>query len=362
VSDELSRLLETFERGRLSRRQLLGAIGAFTLAPASALAAPTPKKGGWIGSPPKLPFEPTGWTTVLLDHVSCSAENYEKEAAYYSALMNWAVRDDNGREAVLDVGDWGGFIIRGGYQVSASEVAAERAQYERRAAAARTRGFQMGPFAQRNAVIDNLCWGIEPWNAGTVEAALKARGLNPVPDNRGHDFESFHVKDPDGFDVQISNGNRSNRRRTPARGRLTLPAPFAHTDWKTIWLDHLSYQCSDYRTTVAFYQALLGWQPEIDFGNQNQIRIGNVGDSIIRNHFGGGHGVFIDHISFGIAPFNPEAVKTALEQRGLQASVDTGGMGPIDTAPYKSYHTITPNGYDLQISNSDPMNRGEQGM
>jgi len=42
--------------------------------------------------------------------------------------------------------------------------------------------------------------------------------------------------------------------------------------------------------------------------------------------------------------------------------VDTGGLGPIDTSPYKSYHTVTPNGFDLQISNANAVNRGESGL
>ncbi len=371
MNDELSKLLEAFDGGRLSRRQLLPVLGAFALVPASALAAPapapapapaqrTPKRGGWIDAPPTLPFEATGWKTVLLDHLSCKVADAGKEAAYYNALMNWGVRQDSGSDAVLDIGDWGGLILRGGYQPSASEVAAERTQYERRAARARSRGIQVPAFKPRNALFDRVCWGIEPWDAKTVEAALKARGLNPVPDNRGHDFESFHVKDPDGFDVQISNGTRQNRRTTPASGRLGVAAPFEHTDWKTIWLDHMSYQCSDYRRTVAFYQALLGWQPELDFGDSNQVRIGNIGGTIIRNHFGGGQGVVIDHISFGIEPFDKDEVKAGLEKRGLPAGADTGTAEPITTAPYKSYHTMTPNGFDLQISNANSVNRGEQ--
>jgi|SRR5579862_6133695 len=359
MSNESSRVLEAFDCSGLSRRKLLQALGALVVAPAAARALPEGAKKGWIGAPPTLPFEPTGWKTVLLDHLSCKVEDNEKEAAYYNTLMNWAVRQDKGGETVLDVGDWGGIIIQGGYRPSAAEVAAQRAQHERRAAAARTRGIQIGPFVPRNAVFDSVCWGIEPWDERTVEAALKARGLNPVADNRSSDFESFHVKDPDGFDVQISNGNRHNRRTTAARGTLAAAAPFARTDWKTIWLDHLSYQCSDYKRTVAFYQALLGWEPWLDFGNSNQVRIGNIGDTIIRNHFGGGQGVMIDHISFGIAPFNYIAVKAALERRGLPASADTGGPAPIETAPYKSYHTMTPNGFDLQISNADSVNRGE---
>jgi hypothetical protein len=58
----------------------------------------------------------------------------------------------------------------------------------------------------------------------------------------------------------------------------------------------------------------------------------------------------IGHISFGITPFDPDAVKAELDKRGLKAREDTGGQGDIHTARYKSYHTTTPNGYDLQIS------------
>lgn len=367
MNDELSSRFGAFDRSRLSRRQLLQAVGILALAPASAFAA-TNQKRGWMAAPPKLPFKPTGWKTVLLDHLSCKAEDHEKEAAFYSALMNWGVRSNNDREAVLEIGDWGGIVIQGGYRVSASEIAAARAQHEREAAYARTKDFDMGPFVPRKVVFDSVCWGIESWDARKVEAALKARGLNPVPDNRGHDFESFHVKDPDGFDVQISNGNRHNRHASPARGKLAVQEPFTHTDWKTVWLDHLSYQCSDYRRTVAFYEALLGWQPLYDFGNKpvrvlsNQVlvRIGNLGDTIIRNRFDGGHGAFIDHISFGIAPFRAKAVRAALEKRGLPAKADAARLGPIDTSPYKSFHTSTPNGFNLQISNANSVNRGSE--
>jgi hypothetical protein len=43
-------------------------------------------------------------------------------------------------------------------------------------------------------------------------------------------------------------------------------------------------------------------------------------------------------------------VKSGLEQRGLEARADTARGGDIHAAVYKSYHTTTPNGYDLQIS------------
>ena len=60
----------------------------------------------------------------------------------------------------------------------------------------------------------------------------------------------------------------------------------------------------------------------------------------------------IDHIAFGIQPWDADQVKAELDKRGLTGRADTGGSGDIHTAPYKSYHTTTPNGFDLQISNS----------
>ncbi|HEX3703899.1 MAG TPA: VOC family protein [Vicinamibacterales bacterium] len=364
MSDYLATLFNDFDRGKLSRRQLLMALGlAAAIRPASAFAqgrcggerAGTPDCDT---TPAKLPFEATGWKTVLLDHFSCQVADYPKEAAYYAALMNWKIRSDDGKQAVLDIGDWGGLVLRGGYQAPPAPPAS--------AAPAAAGGGRGGPRAPRNAVFDSFCWGIEPWDAKTVEAALRKRGLTPVADDRGKDFQSFHVKDPDGFDLQISNGSRKNRRQGAASGKTSAPAPFASTNWKTVWLDHISFEVSNYKETVAFYSALLGWKPGTDEGSQNQCEIGDVGDVIIRRGGGGGRGAApaptarhaqMGHIAFGITPFDPDEVKAELTKRGLSAREDTGARGDIHTASYKSYHTTTPNGFDLQISATTKANR-----
>src|SRR5262249_22623099 len=185
-------------------------------------------------------------------------------------------------------------------------------------------------------------------------------------DNHG-DFQSFHVKDPGGFDLQISNGSRKNRRQGAANGKTAAAAPFASTAWKTVWLDHISFEVPNYKESAAFYVALLGWKAGKDEGSQNQCEMGDVGDVIIRRGGGGGgrgaapgaapRPAGIGHIAFGITPFDPDAVKAELEKRGLNARVDTGGRGDIHTASYKSYHTTTPNGYDLQISATNKATR-----
>jgi catechol 2,3-dioxygenase-like lactoylglutathione lyase family enzyme len=221
------------------------------------------------------------------------------------------------------------------------------------------------------AVWDGFCFGIAPWDTARVEAALKSRGLSPVADHNGNDFRSFHVKDPDGFDLQISNGNKANRRTTPATGELNMASPFEPTGWQTLYLDHISFGVSSYKETVAFYQALLGWIPGQDEGSLNETTIApEIGGLLIRSGFNALAPVTdtnklpaprrasFGHIAFGITPFDPDKVLADLTKRGLNSRPDTGAINSspasekdIHTSAYKSYHTTTPNGYDLQISN-----------
>jgi catechol 2,3-dioxygenase-like lactoylglutathione lyase family enzyme len=284
-------------------------------------------------------FAPTGWKTLALDHITFEVPDYKKEAAFYIALMGWRLRSDDGKQAVLDIGDWGSVIFKQASQ-------------------------------NQSAVVKSFGFVSEPWNAATVEAEPRKRGLNPVAENGGKGLESFHVKDPDGWDLQISNGNglARTRQKTPATGKLSAPAPFPPTGWKTVWLDHLSFQVTNYKASASFYSNLLGWRPTYDEGSQNELMIGDVGDIIIR---GGNpndpdlgkssatpvHNARLDHISFGISPWDTDGVKMELEKRHLGASVDTSTPDDIHVAGYKSYHTTTPNGYDLQISYVTRQNR-----
>ena len=396
MDDALTRLFNDFDRGRISRRHLLQMLGVAAVAsPLSAFAQGS--CGGANAGTPRCntmpfpaPFEPTGWKTVLMDHFTMQVEDYEKEAAYYNALMGWQVRSDDGTKAVLDIGNWASVEIRGGYVPPPPPPAPANPPAAPPAAAGDTAGGRGGrggrggggPRIPNRAIWDSFCWGIEPWDTKKVEAELKKRGLNPVADHRGNDFQSFHVKDPDGFDLQISNGNKKNRRSSPPNAKLKVPPPFEATGWKTLWLDHISFGVTSYKETVAFYKALMGWIPGGDEGSQDTTVISpEIGGVIIRggnaNQPGGlaagrgGRGgqpvdtaaarnmpivrrASMGHIAFGISPWDTDAVGAELDKRGLSARVDTGGSGNtrelMRTAKYQSYHTTTPNGFDLQIS------------
>jgi predicted enzyme related to lactoylglutathione lyase len=413
--DDLSRIFGAYDRGAISRRHLFQILGV------AAVAAPLTRvfgQGQCAGrdrdtsaacnkTPLKAPFEPTGWKTVLLDHFTMQVTEPEREAAFYAALMGWKVRSNDSSGIYMDIGDWGGVKIRGGYvppargagrggggggggaggAAGAGRGGGRGGAAGDSAAARGGRGGRGGgggggagdashmaactvervpTIAGAGTQWDGFCWGITPWDTNKVEAALKARGLNPVADNSGNDFRSFHVKDPDGIDLQISNGNKKNRRTTPANGTLSVPLPFEPTGWTTRYLDHISFRVTSYKETVAFYEALLGWKGLGDEGSQNETLISpDIGGLLIR----GGNvtsptfqmppqrSASMDHISFGISPFDPDAVAAELCKRGLQAQVDTGAIASsppkehdIHTATYKSFHTRTPNNFNLQIS------------
>jgi len=378
MDDRLPFLLNNVDNGVMSRRQALRALGLAAVAAPLARAAAQGRCMRTFGSPAcdttaiAPVFDPTGWQTTSLDHVTMLVADYQKEAAFYNALVGWKQRSDDGAQAVMDIEDWGTVILRKAPPETFAAAAAPRGGGGR---AGGGRGGQGGNRAPVTALVTSFCFGIANWDAKKVEADLRRRGLSPVADNDGKGFESFHVKDPDGFDLQISNGVGAARRRAGGSAKLAAPLPFEPTGWKTVWLDHFSFSCTNYKQSASFYMNLLGWKPTYDEGSQNELMIGEIGDIIIRGgnpldpNFGrGGRGrggenaaaagpttppprrARIDHISFGIQPWDTDKVKEELEKRGLRATVDTSTGDEIHVAAFKSYHTATPNGYNLQLS------------
>ena len=375
MSDTLAALFDQFDRGRLSRRQLLQALGVAVAArPASAFAqgqcggarAGTPECDP---TPAKLPFEPTGWKTVLLDHFSCQVADYPKEAAYYAALMNWKIRSDDGKQArarhrrlgraapsrrlsgatappPAAAGTAGGAIRR--LAAAAAGAVAARAAHRR----------------VRRLLLGHRAVGREESRSRAAEARAHAgrrqsrQGLPELPRQgsrrlRSADQQRQPEEPPPGR-------RRTARPRRRRRSRRPTGRPCGSITSRS--------RSSNYKETVAFYTALLGWKPGTDEGSQNTVR-----NRRRRRHHhpprrrrrpGGGAGTppparraAMGHIAFGITPFDPDQVKAELDKRGLNARVDTGGSGDIHTAPYKSYHTTTPNGFDLQISATTRANR-----
>ena len=216
-------LLKDFEDGRMTRRQL---IQSLALVAAGAVPGTAALAQGAAQRPPAPPipqaFEPTGWKTVWLDHISYSVSDYRRSTAFYRDLMGWTVRNDNGTsQATLNINGMGGIIIRNRRAPAEGQPPSPAASASQGTAAAASAA---APAAQPPAatgtgstrppltgVINHISWGVQPWDTEKVKAELEKRGLKPRPDMVGENFKSWHVTDPDGWDLQISNQTKESR-------------------------------------------------------------------------------------------------------------------------------------------------------
>jgi len=149
----IAKLLNDFENGRMNRRQLIQSIAA-----AAAISAPAAQAA-----------EGTGFKAVAVNHISYMVADYTKTRDFYADLLGMKVSADDGKQCYMAFGDT--FLLP-----------------------RNIRGDRKPP------LVDHIAFTIDHWDKGKVEAELKRRGLTPRPDTDN----SFHVTDPDGYNLQIS--------------------------------------------------------------------------------------------------------------------------------------------------------------
>ena len=154
----ISRLLEDYEHGKVTRRQLIrtlavAAVATSTVSDAEA-AAPA--------------------NAISINHVSMQVADYTKTRDFYAGLLGMKISDDDGKtQCRLTFGD----------NILIPRNASSRP------------GSKVG--------VDHIAYTLANWDTDktvkpAVEAELKRRGLN-IRVTEG----SFHVQDPDGFEVQM---------------------------------------------------------------------------------------------------------------------------------------------------------------
>ena len=151
----IAKLVQDFELGKLNRRQLIQCLTA---------AATTAATAGAV--------EGEGFKAVAVNHISYQVADYTKTRDFYASLLGMKVSHDDGRQCYLSFGDT--WLL--------------------------PRNARQGSTPPR---VDHVAYTIETWDKKAVETELKRRGLTPTPDTD----DSFHVKDPDGFNLQISGKN-----------------------------------------------------------------------------------------------------------------------------------------------------------
>lgn len=171
----IAKLLNDFENGRMNRRQLISSIAA-----AAAIAGPAAQKASAEG---------TGFKAVTVNHISYQVADYAKTRDFYADLLGMQVTCDDGRQCYMNFGNT--FLLP-------RNIRPARGGEER-----------------KPPIVDHIAYTIENWDKDKVGEELKRRGLNPRPDTDN----SFHVKDPDGFDLQISGKLMTGSDCAPPRGR-----------------------------------------------------------------------------------------------------------------------------------------------
>jgi catechol 2,3-dioxygenase-like lactoylglutathione lyase family enzyme len=160
MREETDALVGQFERGSISRRELVAALLALAARPSGAAQATAPK-----------PIQVSG-----IDHVALRVSDVEKSARFYTGLFGATVRSQSPTSVFLDIGnDWVALFGRG--------VASTG-------------------YGATDPGVDHLSFhSVNARSAADRMAVLREHGLDPVsPPGSGR----VYFKDPDGNILQLS--------------------------------------------------------------------------------------------------------------------------------------------------------------
>jgi catechol 2,3-dioxygenase-like lactoylglutathione lyase family enzyme len=146
----ISRLLEAYENGKMSRRDLVQGLALMAASAEAASAA--------------------GFQGNSVNHISLYVSNLERSTNFYQRTFGCKVNKRDGNNQLVFGKNF--LVLRPG---------------------------------NPPGKVDHFAIGVDNFNKEAVTADLKGRGANPI-DQQGGDF-GFHVVDPDGFPVQISANN-----------------------------------------------------------------------------------------------------------------------------------------------------------
>ena len=152
MTDTIAALVDAYDNGSLSRRQLLQALAMIAARPAAEPPANAAAKGR------------------LLHHVNVQVSDVARSEAFYRTLFGLPA------SRVVQGPDNHGLDLPG-----SGVIILQRSDTPGR--------------------IDHFCVGVDNWDADRLRGAAKAAGLERV---QGTARDNFFVTDPDGLRVQLS--------------------------------------------------------------------------------------------------------------------------------------------------------------
>jgi catechol 2,3-dioxygenase-like lactoylglutathione lyase family enzyme len=151
VETIISNLVTGFEKGTLTRRELIR--GLAMLAAASGTAATA--------------AEDCGLKAAKIDHVSIQVTNLQRSIDFYQKLFGFAVVSEDKNNEIVRLG------------INKTLVSLHH----------------KNPIG----IVDHFAIGVEQFNKEAVTRELKLRGVTPEENIDA----GFHIKDPEGLNVQI---------------------------------------------------------------------------------------------------------------------------------------------------------------
>jgi catechol 2,3-dioxygenase-like lactoylglutathione lyase family enzyme len=254
------------------------------------------------------PAAGTGLKGTAINHVSYASADYRKTRDFYRDVLGFQVSEEDDRQLYL----WAGDAL-----ISAKNTPGVPA-----------------PF------IDHFGLTVEPWDLNAVEAALKERNLVArVSRNDPHDTQgkSAFTLDPNRYNLQLG-----------AEDLEVKPAPLAsRATLKAIGINHISYQCANYKSTCDFYGELLGLRISNDDGKQAYLWLGDA-FIVVKNSPDGNPKPVIDYMAWNLADWDGDRVAAELKRHGLDARPDATG---------KSIVTKDLNGFPLELCSKNLVKR-----
>src|SRR5579863_7368609 len=148
----IASLVNRFERGALSRRELIQGLAMLTAAG---------------GAASEVHAQDAGIKGVKIDHVSIQVSDLPRAVAFYEKMFGLTVVSEDKPNEIVRLG------------VGKALVSLHH--------------------KSPTGVVDHFAIGVEKFNKDSVTRELKQRGANPE-DNLD---AGFHIKDPEGISVQI---------------------------------------------------------------------------------------------------------------------------------------------------------------
>lgn len=147
----ISKLVTRFEKGALTRRELIQGLAMLTAASGAAAAG----------------LEDSGFKGAKIDHVSIQVSNLQRSIDFYQKMFGFSVVSQDKSNEIVRLG------------ITKTLVSLHH--------------------KSPTGIVDHFAIGVDPFNKESVTRDLKQRGASPEENIDA----GFHIKDPEGLSVQI---------------------------------------------------------------------------------------------------------------------------------------------------------------